>query len=433
MNFRCAATQAKDELLAMIGLLPNELWDFRLVDVFLQMTAVLGRGTGTTAGLVGIRDLGVCLPARSGRVAIIVALNAVGLGSGARVGIPLYCCPVVFKAVAAAGCVIKFLDVDSETYCVSTRDVAAKRAELDAIVAVHMFGNVCDMVGLRKVAAGIPIIEDCAQGLGSRLNGQPVGSFGDVAFFSFRSGKYLSVGEGAALFTRNPALRDRITALVGNLPSAGRGEECVHVLKTYLKSLLRSKPLWGLIGLRIWNTYNQKVKYASKSPIVMGRIYESDLALVMRRLPFLDLWIERQRANSEYYLRNLNVDAGMLCREKPGMFYNRLQFPILTKTPEQCEKLVADLFRNGVTAGRPYKQIVEIAKQFYGYTGDCPNAERIARTVLVIPCHYALKPRQVERIALTVNRSWARLAGRSSQFPSRSLACISCSGRTGVD
>ena len=63
-----------------------------------------------------------------------------------------------------------------------TVDVAALEAdvgdvegldEVDAVVAVHMFGNLCDMPGLRKAAPGKSFIEDCAQALGSRLGGRP--------------------------------------------------------------------------------------------------------------------------------------------------------------------------------------------------------------------------------------------------------------------
>lgn len=414
-------------------LVPNERWEFPIGDLILGLCSSFSSEGDRGHDRLFLGGFGHCIGMRSGRAALVTSLMALGLRCDAKVGVPLYCCPVVLNAVKAAGFRVRFLDVDPETYCLSLDHVASKCSDVEAVVAVHMFGNVCDVVNLRRSAPGIPIVEDCAQGLGSRLKGQPVGSFGEVGFFSFRSGKYLSVGEGAAIYARDPALRDRILALAGNLPSAGRADECVHVLKTYLRSLLRRKPLWGLLGFLIWNVYNQKVSYTSKSPIVLGRIYQSDLALVKRRLPLLDLWIERQRANAEYYLQNLIVDSRMLCRERAGMFYNRLQFPILTDSPEQCEELVADLFRNGISAGRPYKQIVEIARQYHGYTGDCPNAERIARTVLVIPCHYALKPGEVERIAMTVNKCWARVARRPSQFSSRALACPSRRRRKGVD
>jgi dTDP-4-amino-4,6-dideoxygalactose transaminase len=90
--------------------------------------------------------------------------------------------------------------VEPETYCLSAGDLSAKRSQIDAVIAVHMFGNLCDMPSLQEAAEGKPIIEDCAQSLGSKLDGRPAGSFGTIAAFSFRSGKYLSAGEGRSVF-----------------------------------------------------------------------------------------------------------------------------------------------------------------------------------------------------------------------------------------
>jgi len=70
-----------------------------------------------------------------------------------------------------------------------------------------MFGNMCDMGSVQDAMHGKPIIEDCAQALGSSLNDRLAGSMGTIAVFSFRLGKYLSVGEGAAIYTGHSDIR----------------------------------------------------------------------------------------------------------------------------------------------------------------------------------------------------------------------------------
>ena len=70
-----------------------------------------------------------------------LALKALGLRPRASIGVPLYCCPVVFSAIKAAGYRARFIDVDPDTYCLSAADLAAKSSEVDAVIAVHMFGN----------------------------------------------------------------------------------------------------------------------------------------------------------------------------------------------------------------------------------------------------------------------------------------------------
>ncbi len=266
----------------------------------------------------------------------------------------------------------------------------------------------------REAAQGKPIIEDCAQSLGSKLNGRTAGSFGTIAAFSFRSGKYLSVGEGGALFSNQPEVCTRLSEIISNMPVPGRAEECFHVAKTYIRSKLRSKTLWGLAGYRVWSIYNKTVQYSAKSPIALSQIYRSDLALTTHRLAFLESAIETQRANADFYSKTLNLDSDMLCSEKPGTFYNRFQYPIILPSSEERDLIAAYLRSHKVDTAKPYHDIAEIAAEYYGYAGDCPAAEQIAKRVLVIPCNYSLRKRDVKRIALRLNEGWREIASRGA-------------------
>jgi len=399
----------------MLSLLPSELWDFGPGDFVRGLNTALSRRHSLPEHPIQIPGLGPCLPIRSARSAIAVALKALEVRDGARVGVPLYCCPVVFKAIEAAGCRARFIDVDPGTYCLSPTDLAAKRSEVDAVIAVHMFGNLCDVGRVRDAVPGKPVIEDCAQALGSRFDGRPAGSFGEIAAFSFHSGKYVSVGEGGALFASRPELRARLSGFLAALPRPDRLGECRHVAATFLRSSLRSKPLWGLVGARLWDVYSEKVSYTSQSPMVLARIFETDRAATIRRLPRLGSWIERQRSNAACYARTLAVSPGMLCEEAPRAFYNRLQYPLLMPTPPQCSAMVEYLREHGISTARPYRNIAAVAAAHHGYAGDCPQAERIASTVLVIPCNHSLTAADVERIATCVNRGWAQIGPQAAQ------------------
>ena len=377
----------------MIGLLPTEYWEYKFSDIIRGLAAALGPRKPN--GMLYIAGLGNCIPARSARAGLVAAIRALDLPPGARIGVPLYCCPVVFKAIKAAGCTARFIDVEPATYCMSAEDLFAKRSQVDAVIAVHMFGNLCDMPGLQEAAQGKPIIEDCAQSLGSKLDGRMAGSFGTIAVFSFRSGKYLSVGEGGALFSSHADVRSRLSQLISEMPAPSRAEECVHVAKTYIRSMLRSKPLYGVVGYPLWYIYNKKVDYSAKSPIVLSQIYRSDLAITINRLALLDSAIERQRANADFYSRTLKLDSGMLCSEKPGTFYNRYLYPIIFPSSEHRDLIAAYLHSRQIDTAKPYKDIADVAAAHYGYAGDCPVAEQIAKRVLVIPSHYSLKKKDV--------------------------------------
>ena len=407
IRFLAPAPETREALMA--GLIPTELHRYSIGDV---RRGLLGAckpvQSLTTIPMPGLGD-GILI--RSARAAVIVALQALGLRPGSRIGVPLYCCPVVFKAINAADCVPRFLDIDPETFCLSSEDLRTKRSGIDALIAVHMFGNLCDMPKVLELMSGKPVIEDCAQSLGSKLDGRACGSFGDMSFFSFRSGKYLSVGEGGALYSGKMDLRTRISELTEALPVPTRAAELKHVITTYIKSKLRSRPWWGLVGSRIWVIYNRKTEFADKSPIALSRIFASDSATVRKRMRQLDSMISLQRANAEFFEHNLQLDPHMLSRERPRAFCNRFMYPIIFPSTAARDMMAAFLRRKGVGTSSPYEEAIEGSANHYGYTGDCPAAESTLRRALVIPSFYTLKSKDIEHIVRCMNQGWTEIPG----------------------
>lgn len=391
----------------MFGLLPAEYWDYKVSDIIRGLVSALDSRKPNR--MVDIAGIGSCIPTRSGRSAIVTAIKSLDLPIGARIGVPLYSCPVVFKAIKAAGCKACFIDMESDTFCLSAGDLSAKRSKLDALIVIHMFGNMCDMLSVLTVAKGMPIIEDCAQSIGSKLDGRMAGSFGTIAVFSFRSGKYLSVGEGGALFSSLKDIRSRLAQLIAQMPVPSRSEECIHVAKTYIRSSLRSRPLFGAVGYPLWHIYNKKVDYTAKTPIINGQIYMPDLDLTSHRLSFIDKAIESQRANADYYSQTLNLDPGMLCSEKPGAFYNRYLYPIRFPSSKHRDLMANYLQSHQINTIKPYQDIAEIATAHYRYKGDCPVTETVSKKLLAIPSYSSLKKRDVERIAMSVNSGWEEI------------------------
>lgn len=389
----------------MINLIPAELWEYTLGD-FVTAMITAGKMKQNTPSL-HIPGLGDCIPVRSGRVALLLAIRALKLPPKARIGVPLYCCPVVFKAIEAANCTHCFIDIDPSNGCISPDDVQRKRDQIDALVAVHMFGNTCDINALKQATKGKPIIEDCAQSMGSKINGQLTGNFGDISFFSFRSGKYVSVGEGGVLFTRKRALRVKIANMVQELPIPSRREEIKHAMVTYIRSKLRSKPLYGLIGHHIWAIYNRKVDPTVQAPIVLGQAFKSDQALALKRLSLVSLFVKKQRANADYYSKHLNKSQDIAFTEKQGTYYNRYLYPLKLYSPTIRNSIAQFLFEHQVGAIQPYKDIVEYAARQYGYKGGCSSSEQTAKTILAIPNHYHLTDKEREYIVRTVNKGLA--------------------------
>jgi len=148
----------------------------------------------------------------SGTSALHLTLLAMGVGTGDEVIMPSYVCTALLNAVRYTGAEPIISDVLSDTYNIDPEDARRKLTiKTKAIIVPHMFGLPADLGSLTSL--DVPIIEDCAQAIGSTLGGQPAGAFGDVAVFSFYATKMIATGEGGMVVSRNKDLVKRIKAL----------------------------------------------------------------------------------------------------------------------------------------------------------------------------------------------------------------------------
>lgn len=146
----------------------------------------------------------------SGRTSLYVILKALSLPENSNVGVPLYCCPSVFDSIVHAGHKPLFLDIDPENYTISTEYLEEKIDEIEAVIAIHTFGRPADLDKIKKITGEKPVIEDCAHAPLSRYKGNLAGTIATAGFFSFRTGKYISAGEGGMVITRDSKLAANI-------------------------------------------------------------------------------------------------------------------------------------------------------------------------------------------------------------------------------
>jgi dTDP-4-amino-4,6-dideoxygalactose transaminase len=153
----------------------------------------------------------------SGTDALTVAMMALGIGPGAEVITPTYSFFATAGCVSRLGATPVFVDIDPVTF--NLDPVAAARAlspRTRAIVPVHLYGLSADLDAIRELArrAGVPVIEDAAQALGSRYHGQPVGGIGTVGCFSFFPSKNLGAfGDGGLVVTNDAVLAQEMRLL----------------------------------------------------------------------------------------------------------------------------------------------------------------------------------------------------------------------------
>lgn len=162
------------------------------------------------------RFIGVnhCLAVNSGTAALQVALSALGVGPGQEVIVPAYLWVSVVAAVVNLGAIPILADID-DTFCLDPAAVSAKITErTTGVIAVHMSGAPANIEAIAAItrSRGIFLLEDCAQCAGGTVNDRKVGSFGDMAVFSFQMNKNMTSGEGGCVVTNSAHLLNRAVA-----------------------------------------------------------------------------------------------------------------------------------------------------------------------------------------------------------------------------
>lgn len=153
----------------------------------------------------------------NGTDALILALRALGVGTGDEVILPAHTALPCYHAVLATGGVPVFAEVDEATYTLSPASVQRMLSQkTKAVMAVHLYGQSCDMDPIAEIcrANGVALLEDCAQSHGATYKDRLAGQIGDAAAFSFYPTKNLgALGDGGAICCADAELDQRIRLL----------------------------------------------------------------------------------------------------------------------------------------------------------------------------------------------------------------------------
>ena len=223
----------------------------------------------------------------SGTAALEMAAILCGVGPGDEVVMPSYTFSSTANAFVLRGATPVFVDIDPLTLNINPEEAAAAITDrTKAIVPVHYAGVACDMRRLGSIAAdaGIPLIEDAAQALGSTAGGRPLGSFGSAAALSFHETKNIIAGEGGALLVNDAGWTERAEIVWEkgtNRAAFSRGEidkyTWVDVGSSFLPSEITAAFLWAQLSraeaitadrLATWHAYHRAFEPLERS----GRI-----------------------------------------------------------------------------------------------------------------------------------------------------------------
>ena len=161
----------------------------------------------------------------NGAVATLLALD---IGPGDEVIVPAMTFIATANVVELVGAKPVFIDCDPDTLLVTPELIkAAITKNTKAVIPVHMYGQMCDIKGIKNILPKdqkISIIEDCAHTFEAKFNGDRPGKYSDVSIFSFYATKNVTCGEGGAIITNDERLFDRILQAILHGMSAGAAD-----------------------------------------------------------------------------------------------------------------------------------------------------------------------------------------------------------------
>ena len=319
------------------------------------------------------RMLGIpyAISVSSGTDALLLALMALGIGPGDEVVTTTYSFFATAGAVVRLGAKPVLVDIDPVTFNIDpTQASAAITPRTKAIMPVHLFGLSADLDPLLEAGrrAGIPIVEDAAQAIGSTYKLRPAGGLGAFGCFSFFPSKNLGAfGDAGLLTTTDQALAARA---------------------------------------RLLRTHGMQPKYYHH---VVGANFRMDAlqAAVLRvKAPHLTAWTAARRANAARY-RELFRAAGLegfvtLPAEPQDRFHIYNQFVIRTAERDALKRhLDAEGIGNEIYYPVPFHLQPCFAELGYA-AGEFPHAERAAAESLAIPIYGELTPALQEAVVAAI-------------------------------
>lgn len=303
----------------------------------------------------------------NGTEAIHLALAACGLQKGDEVITVAHTAVATVAAIELAGGVPVFVDIDPVTYTLdAARLEQAVTDRTRAVIPVHLYGQPADLENIMAIAKRyrLRVIEDCAQAHGARYRDRRVGSFGDLACFSFYPTKNLgAIGDGGLVVTGDPELAEK-----------------VRLLREYGWA---QRNVSGLPG---WNS----------------RLDELQAAVLRVKLPALDKQNERRRCLAKYYsdaLRTADLDLPVRAEGTDPVYH------LYVVRSRKRDGLLKFLQERGIGALVHYPIPVHLQPAYQGrirVTDVLEETERAACEVLSLPMYPELTEAEAAQVVEAV-------------------------------
>lgn len=305
----------------------------------------------------------------NGTSALHLAMLALGIGAGDEVIVPANTFIATAWGVSYAGATPVFVDCTADTWQIDASKLEQKiTSKTKAIIGVHLYGQPFDITAVAEIAKKhkLFLVEDAAQAQGAVFNGTAVGSFGEMACFSFYPGKNLGAcGEAGGITTNN---------------------------EKYYKHLQSLRNHGSVVRY-----YHDEIGYNYR----MGGLEGASLSI---KLKYLSGWNQRRKEIAKRYQSEIKNNAIELQAQPEWADSIYHLFVVTTK---DRDAFVKHLNNNNINPGLHYPVPCHLQKVYasLGYQkGDFPNAEYLASHCVSLPMYAELTDEEVSYIISTINK-----------------------------
>jgi dTDP-4-amino-4,6-dideoxygalactose transaminase len=309
-----------------------------------------------------------CCGVANGTDAIELGLRALGVERGDEVIVAANAGMYSSTAIIGIGAKPVYADIDPATLNIDPTDVSrCIGSRTRAIIATHLYGQLCDMPALRTLADQhkIPLLEDCAQAHGAAKAGKKAGNWGDVAAFSFYPTKNLgALGDGGAVVTSRRDIFDSVMRL---------------------------------------RQYGWESRYTVvQSGGCNSRLDELQAALLSVKLAYLDEWTRKRQALGMFYSQNIRHP---LVHVFPMVAQTHVYHLYIVRC-QQRDALKLFLGERGIATDIHYPYLDYQQPLFAGQPiaqTKLPNSELAVQEILTLPCYPELNLADAQYIADAIN------------------------------
>jgi dTDP-4-amino-4,6-dideoxygalactose transaminase len=235
-----------------------------------------------------------CVSVNSGTTGLMLAIKALGISK--EVIVPSYTFCGTVHPLTWNGLTPRFVDIDRRTFNIDLDKVRKSiTSKTSAILAVHLYGNPCDIESLEAIAHehDLKLIFDSASAFGSKYKGRMLGGFGDLEVFSLQAQKILNVLEGGFISTNQEVLYKKLLMLRSQ-GNRGNGD-CLYVGLN-----ARMHPLAAILGLASLKNFDKNIRERQR----LGGYYHS----LLSRIPGVEFQTINDQAQYNYQYMPLLID-----------------------------------------------------------------------------------------------------------------------------